>query len=106
MNADPSRPEKMRRRLDRQFDALAQAMPAAAGPISYLRRRRLALLRIPLGIVLVAGGIFSLLPFLGIWMLPLGLLLLAIDLPILRPAITAALIRLRRRFTALRRRMR
>ncbi len=98
-----TRREKMSRRLDRQFDALAQGVPAASGPIQYLRQRRLALLRIPLGLALVAGGIFSLLPFLGVWMLPLGLLLLAIDLPILRPLITSVMIRLRRRIAALRR---
>ncbi len=101
-----SRREKMRRRLDRQFDALAVGVPAAARPIRYLRRRRLALLRMPLGLLLVAGGIFSFLPVLGVWMLPLGLMLLAIDLPVLQPFITSAVIRVRRRISATRRRLR
>ena len=101
-----SRREKMRRRLDRQFDALAHGVPAAAGPIRYLRGRRLALLRIPLGLLLVAGGVLSFLPVLGIWMLPLGLMLLAVDMPMLRPFITSAMIRARRRLSALRRRFR
>jgi hypothetical protein len=38
----------------------------------------------PVGALLTLGGIFSILPFLGIWMLPLGLLLIAYDVPILR----------------------
>lgn len=37
--------------------------------------------RIPLGIVLVIGGIFGALPVLGFWMLPLGLILLSADFP-------------------------
>jgi hypothetical protein len=34
--------------------------------------------------LLILGGIFSVLPVLGIWMLPLGLILLAEDVPVLR----------------------
>lgn len=30
------------------------------------------------------GGVFSFLPVLGIWMLPLGLMLIAQDIPLLR----------------------
>ena len=37
--------------------------------------------RIPLGILLVVGGIFGALPILGFWMLPLGLILLSADFP-------------------------
>jgi hypothetical protein len=33
--------------------------------------------RIPLAILLIFGGIFSFLPVLGLWMLPLGLVLFA-----------------------------
>ena len=40
--------------------------------------------RIPAGILLIFGGIFSFLPLLGIWMLPIGLILLAEDVPFLR----------------------
>jgi len=38
-------------------------------------------LRIPIGIVLVIGGILGFLPILGFWMIPLGLAVLAIDYP-------------------------
>ena len=40
--------------------------------------------RIGLGILLVAGGLVGFLPVLGFWMIPLGLLVLSIDLPIVR----------------------
>lgn len=41
-------------------------------------------LRILLGILLVIGGIFSFLPVLGLWMLPLGFVILSIDIPFVR----------------------
>ena len=42
------------------------------------------ILRVLLGIGFILGGIFSFLPVLGIWMLPLGLLILSIDFPPVR----------------------
>ena len=42
------------------------------------------LLRAALGIALVFGGIFSFLPILGVWMLPLGLIILSIDSALIR----------------------
>jgi hypothetical protein len=41
-------------------------------------------IRIGLGILLVAGGLVGFLPVLGFWMIPLGLLVLSVDLPIVR----------------------
>jgi hypothetical protein len=41
-------------------------------------------LRVPLAIALIVGGVFGFMPVLGFWMLPLGMMLLAIDLPWLR----------------------
>jgi hypothetical protein len=37
-----------------------------------------------LGIALVFGGLFSFLPVLGVWMLPLGLIMLSIDSALIR----------------------
>jgi len=42
------------------------------------------LVRIGLGALLILGGVFSILPVLGIWMMPLGLAILAIDVPMAR----------------------
>lgn len=42
------------------------------------------LLRMGLGFLFILGGIFSFLPILGIWMLPLGLFILSIDIPPVR----------------------
>jgi hypothetical protein len=43
-------------------------------------------LRISIGVLLIVGGLLSTLPVFGLWMLPVGLLLLAEDVPVLRRA--------------------
>lgn len=53
--------------------------------MSWLRQPSSRLVRIPLALLLILGGIFSFLPVLGLWMLPLGLLLFAQDVPLLQP---------------------
>lgn len=76
---------KYERRLHRLLDRLQHWLPRAGGRVvEFLRRPGARLIRIPLGILLIFGGVLSFLPVLGIWMLPLGLLLLAIDLPFLQ----------------------
>jgi hypothetical protein len=42
------------------------------------------LLRILLGLVLIVGGVLGFLPILGFWMVPLGLVILSVDLPPVR----------------------
>lgn len=49
-----------------------------------LRQPSARWLRIPAGLLLIVGGIFFILPVLGLWMLPLGIVLLAEDIPPLR----------------------
>ena len=41
-------------------------------------------LRTVLGLMLMLGGVFGFLPVLGFWMFPLGLVLVALDVPPLR----------------------
>lgn len=62
-----------------------------AGWCRYLRQPESRNVRIPAALLLVLGGLFSFLPVLGIWMLPLGLLLVAIDLPRLQPPLMRVL---------------
>jgi hypothetical protein len=74
--------------LDRHFAWFENKLPA--GParfVSWLRQPSSRLVRIPLAILLIFGGIFSILPVLGLWMLPLGLLLFAHDVPMLQPPV-------------------
>ena len=103
---DPTRKQRLKRRLDRQFDAVSRIVPPARRIVTALRRPRVAILRIPAGVILVLGSFLAILPVFGVWMLPVGLLLLSVDVPALRPAITTALVRLRRSASLLRRRLR
>jgi hypothetical protein len=42
------------------------------------------ILRVGLGLLFMVGGLFSFLPVLGVWMIPLGLMILSIDFPPVR----------------------
>lgn len=93
------------RRLDRRFERLERQLPArAARMLRWLRDPGSTWIRIPTGGLLIIGGLFSFLPILGIWMLPLGLLLLAQDVPFLKRPTSRAMIRLERRWVEWRRR--
>ena len=85
-------------RLDRQFRYLGRDYPWARGPLQRLRTPGLIFVRVPLAILMILGGFLAVLPIFSLWMIPFGLLLLAIDVPRLRGPVAAALIRLRRRF--------
>lgn len=93
-------------RLDRQFERIGRQVPAAAGFLRWVRQPHMHLIRIPLALLLILGGIFSFLPVLGVWMLPLGLLVLAVDVPPLRGPVGDGLVRLQRWIANLRRRWR
>ena len=41
-------------------------------------------LRLVLGVLFIAGGLMGFLPILGFWMIPVGLLILSIDIPLVR----------------------
>lgn len=71
--------------LDRHFAWFeAKLPPGPARFVGWLRKPSSRYARIPLAILLIVGGIFSFLPVLGLWMLPLGLLLFAQDVPFLQ----------------------
>lgn len=94
-------------RLNRLFDRLERRIPAMAGRwLANVRRPEARWIRIPLGILLVIGGLLSFLPVLGIWMLPLGLLLLALDLIFLQAPVNFVVLRGSRMWTSWQRRRR
>jgi hypothetical protein len=71
--------------LDRHFAWFeAKLPPGPARLVGWLRKPSSRHARIPLAFLLIVGGIFSFLPVLGLWMLPLGLLLFAQDVPVLQ----------------------
>jgi len=70
--------------------------------IGWLRMPSSFVMRLIIAILLILGGIFSFLPVLGLWMLPLGLLLIAQDVPILQKPLVAAFAWLEKKFLWLR----
>ncbi|MGB3043168.1 MAG: hypothetical protein WBB98_08265 [Xanthobacteraceae bacterium] len=78
--------------LDRHFAWFESKLPPKLARFSrWVRQPSSRLVRIPLGILLIIGGIFSFLPVLGLWMLPLGLMLIAQDIPFLQGPIVRLL---------------
>jgi hypothetical protein len=71
-------PERRLRRLLRRLTSRMQAITR------WLRKPASRWARIPAGVLLILGGCLAILPVFGLWMLPLGLMLLADDIPPLR----------------------
>lgn len=89
--------QKHEARLHRQIDAIGGTIPPLRGPLAAVRRHRYRYVRVPVSILLILGSVLAILPFFGLWMLPVGLALLALDVPALQPTISALSIRLRQR---------
>ena len=51
---------------------------------AHLRLPQSRPIRVILGLALIIGGVLGFLPVLGFWMIPLGLLVLSVDLPMVR----------------------
>jgi len=84
--------------FDRELDRLQRHLPAwMRKPIGAARRPGAVWVRVPLSIALVAGGTVGFLPILGFWMIPLGLALLALDLPFLRPPLARLMVWINRK---------
>lgn len=87
------------RRLNHQLDRIERQLPKPVRRgLHWLRTPSSRWVRVPTGLLLVVGSLFSILPVLGLWMLPLGLLLLAQDLPFLRRPMRRALLWTERRW--------
>jgi hypothetical protein len=77
--------------LNRYFQMIDRRVPISVSQfIRWLRMPSSFSVRLVIAILLILGGIFSFLPVLGIWMLPLGLLLIAQDVPLLQKPLVAA----------------
>lgn len=93
--------------IARALDELEDETPdRLARAIRWLRDPSKRGIRMVAGVALTLGGLLSFLPVLGIEMLPMGLLLLAIDVPPLRKPVGRATLWLECRWTRLRRRWR
>jgi hypothetical protein len=71
--------------LDQALDELEREAPdRLSRMISRVRQPSARVVRLPLGILCILGSFFWFLPVLGLWFLPLGLLLIAQDVRFLR----------------------
>jgi hypothetical protein len=87
--------------LDHELLLFEQKLPPfCARLIDWVRRPTSRLVRLPVGGLLVIGGIFGFLPILGFWMLPLGLLLIARDVPAIEPPLARLFAWINRNFPA------
>jgi hypothetical protein len=84
---------------DQRIERLIDRLPRRVGSvIRWLRQPSSFWIRMPAGALLICGGLVSFLPIFSLWMLPLGLLLLAEDVPLLRSAISRFLDWVERRY--------
>ena len=78
--------------LNRYFDLIDRRVPIRVSrSIRWLRKPTSFGARLVVASLLIIGGIFSFLPILGLWMLPLGLLLIAQDISFLRRPLVKSL---------------
>jgi hypothetical protein len=85
-------PDRDAERLDRKIDRIADGLPESAGGfLRWLKSPSSRWVRIPIALLLIVGGVVGFLPVLGFWMIPLGLLFLAQDVPFLQRPILQAL---------------
>jgi hypothetical protein len=100
--------DKGKRELNQAFDGLEQEVPdRVAGAIRWLRSPQSRKFRIPLGILFIAASFLGpFLPVVGLEMLPIGLMLIAQDVPFLRKPVARAMLWCERKYVDLRTRRR
>ena len=85
--SDRTRPD-----LDEELDRLQTRLPDSISRfMQKVRGPAVKPYRIPAGIGLILGGTVGFLPILGFWMVPLGLAVLAQDVPVMRPPLARLL---------------
>ena len=77
--------DEIERHRERRLELLIRRLPARLQDmVRWLRRPQARWLRLPAGLFFILGGLLAILPVFGLWMLPLGVVLLAEDIPPLR----------------------
>ena len=78
--------------LDEEFRRFEPLLTGwAAKFVHWIRQPGSRWVRLPAALVLIAAGFVGFLPILGFWMVPLGLVLIAQDIPFLRSPMARAL---------------
>lgn len=101
MNDDED--EDGQRKLDEAYARLEKQVPdRVARAMRWLRAPESRLIRLPLGILCILLSLLWFLPVIGIELLPLGLLLIAQDVPFLKKPVANFLLWLERQWVNLR----
>ena len=79
------------RQARRRANLIARLPEWLARRIHWLLQPESRWARLPAGLLLILGGLLSILPVLGFWMLPLGVILIAEDAPPVRRQVEKAL---------------
>lgn len=78
--------------LDEQVERLAARLPRRLAQfMRWLRKPSSRLVRMPAAIVLILIGLIGIFPIVGLSLIPLGLILVAEDIPFLQPPIARML---------------
>lgn len=97
-------PDDGQRELDQAFDRLEREVPdRLSRAIRWLRDPKARKVRLPVGILFLVGGLLWFLPVVGLELIPIGLLLVALDVPFLRKPVARATLWLEDRWGDLRR---
>ncbi|WP_428393360.1 hypothetical protein [Lichenicoccus sp.] len=84
MSTDSGSIEAEQQRERRLHLLIGRLPPRLQSMIHWLRRPSSGWLRVPAGLFFIVGGLLAILPVFGLWMLPLGVVLLSEDIPALR----------------------
>lgn len=76
--------QKLQKSLKKLED---NSSPRVAKFLRWVQNPKARRYRIPIGLALIIAGALGVLPVFGIWMVPVGLLLLALDVPFLQAPI-------------------
>jgi hypothetical protein len=96
--------ERGKQLLNEAFDELERETPDRVTHfIRWLRRPEARRVRLPLGILCIIASFFWFLPVIGIELFPIGLLLIAVDVPFLRRPVGLFVLWLEDRWVTLRR---
>jgi hypothetical protein len=78
--------------LDEHLERVQRRLPRRPATfLGWLWQPRFHWVRIPVAVLLILGGLVGFLPVLGFWMVPLGLAVMAKDIPLLQPALVRCL---------------
>ena len=101
---ESSRGDQGQEELQRAFETVEAEVPhRLARALRWVRSPQARWLRIPLGAILIVLSLFAWLPVIGVEFLPLGLLIIAVDVPVLRKPVARAILWLEEKWVALRR---